>query len=199
MRSEPILPNGLARHPLANNSACFSAMAIWAIGFPLAEILLQSWGTFALVAVRQILTVAMLLAIWCARDGWHALKVAPWLRGLGVGGLGFGVGAVLLLMGQYYSDPVTPALTVATMPIAGAIIEVLFDSRRLTLRLCVGIGFALIGGWLATGVALADGEIGIGVLLCLAAVVLFAWGTRATTREFPTLSTLGQTTITLNG
>jgi len=46
---------------------------------------------------------------------------------------------------------------------------------------------------------LADSTFGLGAVLCLVAVLLFAWATRATTRNFPSLTAIGQTTITLIG
>ena len=44
-----------------------------------------------------------------------------------------------------------------------------------------------------------EGNFGWGSLLCLFAVVLFAWATRATNNNFRGLSFVGQTTITLAG
>jgi drug/metabolite transporter (DMT)-like permease len=116
-----------------------------------------------------------------------------------VGSVGFELGIVLLLVGQQMSDPVTPAIAAAMMPIAGAVLEVLLDGRKMRWYLVVGIVLALVGGFLATGVRLSEGRFGLGVALCLSAVVLFAWTTRSTTRSFPGLSALGQTTITLIG
>ena len=172
---------------------------MWAVGFPVAEILMQSWGVIALASVRQILAVAALLFVWILADGWDRVLAAPWWRGFGVGGIGFGFGAALLLVGQQMSDPVTPAIAAAMMPIAGAGLEVMLDGRRLRRQLVIGIALAMVGGYLATGVKLTEGSFGLGALLCLLAVVLFAWATRATTRDFSGLSPIGQTTITLAG
>jgi len=172
---------------------------MWAVGFPVAEILMQSWGVIALASVRQILAVAALLFVWILADGWDRVLAAPWWRGFGVGGIGFGFGAALLLVGQQMSDPVTPAIAAAMMPIAGAGLEVILDGRRLRRQLVIGIALAMVGGYLATGVKLTEGSFGLGALLCLLAVVLFAWATRATTRDFSGLSPIGQTTITLAG
>ncbi len=100
---------------------------------------------------------------------------------------------------QKMSDPVTPAIVAAMMPIAGASIEVVLDKRKLRLQLLGGIVLAMLGGLLATGVRLLDGTFGLGALFCLLAICLFAWATRKTTRDFQTLSSLGQTTVTLVG
>ena len=181
------------------NLACFGAMLMWAFAFPSAEILLQSWGVIALGAARQLLAVATLLLIWICLEGRAKLSAAPWWRGLGVGGLGFGLGAILFLVGQQLSDPVTPAIAASMMPIVGAALEIALDGRRLRAGLVIGILLAMAGGYLATGVKLDNAEFGAGALLCLVSVVLFAWATRSTTRNFPDLSPIGQTTITLAG
>ena len=52
---------------------------------------------------------------------------------------------------------------------------------------------------MAPGVRLSNGKVGLGALFCLLAIFLFAWATRKTTRDFQTLSSLGQTTITMVG
>jgi len=184
---------------LQSNLTCFSAMAMWAFAFPIAEVLLQSWGTVALVAVRQFLSVIALLLCWLWFDGWSQVLGANWRRGISVGGIGFGLGATMFLVGQHLSDVVTPAIAASMMPIIGALLEVTLDGRRMHPRLLCGIGLALAGGLMATGSRLDQASYGWGSLLCLGSVVLFAWGTRATTREFRSLSFVGQTTITLAG
>ena len=185
--------------PVPANLACFAAMFMWAFAFPASEVLLESWGVMALIVVRTGLAVGALTVLWLWADGLSQVLAAPWLRGITVGGVGFGIGAVLLLAGQKLSDPVTPAIAAAMMPIAGAAVEVIFDRRRLRLHLIIAIVLALIGGLLAAGVNINDGTFGIGALLCVLAIVLFAWVTRSATRDFQSLSTIGQTTITLIG
>lgn len=153
----------------------------------------------ALIVIRTMLAVMTLMVIWVWFDGLAKVLSAPWVRGITVGGVGFGIGAVLLLVGQKMSDPVTPAVAAAMMPIAGAAVEVIFDKRRLQLHLIIAIALALIGGLLAGGVNLGDATFGMGTLFCVIGIFLFAWVTRAATRDFQTLSSIGQTTITLIG
>ncbi|MDJ0777071.1 MAG: DMT family transporter [Gammaproteobacteria bacterium] len=185
--------------PLASNLACFTAMMIWSFAFPIAEVLIETWGAVAVVLYRLLIGVAFLLLVWLWREGIDTLRRADWSRGIGVGGIGFGVGSILFLVGQAMADAVTPAIAAAMMPIVGAVLEVLLDRRRLTPRLSLGICLALAGGLLATGTRFGEGRFGWGSLLCLLSVVLFAWGTRATTRNFPSLSAVGQTSVTLLG
>ena len=193
------MPPITSMKPASANLLCFCAMIMWAVGFPAAEILLESWGAISLLFIRILLSVMVLMAIWILNDGWRHVINSPWLRGIKVGAVGFGFGAVLLLIGQKMSDPVTPAIAAAMMPIFGVAIEIMFDQRKLTVTLIFGMIFALIGGYLATGLKLSQGSFGTGAILCMIAVSLFAWTTRATTQNFPTLSSIGQTTITLVG
>ena len=183
----------------AANFGCLSAMVLWAVGFPAADILLESWGTLALLTVRVFLAVGLLLGIWALREGLASLGRAPWRRGMFIGAIGFGLGAYALLLGQKLSDAVTPAIAVAMMPVAGAALELLLDKRRLQIALASGIALALLGGTLATGARFSEGNFGLGALLCLFAVGTFAWATRATTRDLADISAIGRTTITLAG
>lgn len=184
---------------LISNLTCFSAMVMWSFAFPIAEFMLASWGTVALVLTRQLIGVGALFACWLWLDGFARIRAANWLGGLHIGGIGFGLGSITFLVGQHMSDAVTPAIAASMMPIIGALLEVTLDGRRLRARLVFGILFALSGGLLATGARMSEGNFGWGSLLCLFSVMLFAWATRATNQHFRTLSFVGQTTITLSG
>ena len=184
---------------MASNLTCFSAMVMWSFAFPIAEFMLASWGTVALVLARQVIGVGALLLCWIWIDGFTRVYRADWSGGLHVGGIGFGLGSITFLVGQHLSDAVTPAIAASMMPIVGALLEVTLDGRRLRPRLVCGIVLALLGGLLATGARLDEGSFGWGSLLCLFSVVLFAWATRATNHRFRSLSFIGQTTITMSG
>ena len=181
------------------NANCFAAMLLWATGFVALEYLLDDWGVLSLSSLRLVVSVVFLVLWWGWTEGWAKVFGASWRKGLIIGGFGWGVGSVLLLMGQKLSDPVTVTIIVAMMPIAGAATEIVFDNRRLSRRLIVGLILAVLGGYLATGAQLTQGNFGFGVALCLGAILLFAWVTRATTRQLETLSRTGQTAVTLCG
>ena len=199
--SAPITP--IQTPPQSNsltaNFLCFSAIFFWAIGFPAAEVLLETWGALALMLIRSTLSILVLMIAWIYLEGWTAVKNAQWLAPMRVGAIGFGLGALLFLLGQKYSDAVIPAIIAAMMPIFGALLEVVQESRRLRSRLIIGIVLALIGGYIATGVRLSEGTFGLGALLCLIALPLYAWSTRTITRDFPKLSPIAQTTTTVVG
>lgn len=186
-------------NPIAGNLLCFSAIFLWAIGFPAAEVLLDSWGAIAMMLVRLSLSVLVLISVWIYLEGWHSVINTQWRAPMKIGAIGFGLGALLFLLGQKYSDAVIPAITAATMPIFGGLLEVVFEGRKLTTRLLIGILLALLGGYLATGVNLSEGTIGFGALLCISAIPMYAWSTRTITKEFPKLTPIAQTTTTIVG
>ena len=194
---DPLIPPSPGA--LTSNLTCFGAMAMWSFAFPIAQFMLASWGTVALVLARLLVGVIVLFACWLWLDGYTRIRAADWRGGLHVGGIGFGLGSITFLVGQHMSDAVTPAIAASMMPIVGALLEVTLDGRRLRPRLLVGILFAMLGGLMATGARLDEGNFGWGSLLCLFSVVLFAWATRATNHRFRSLSFVGQTTITLSG
>ena len=174
-------------------------MVMWSMAFPIAEFMLTSWGTVTLVMARQLIAVGVLFIGWVWVDGWARIRSADWFGGFWIGGIGFGLGSITFLVGQHMSDAVTPAIAASMMPIFGALLEFRLDGRRAHPRLLLGIALALLGGLLATGARLDEGNFGWGSLLCLFSVVLFAWATRATNQRFRSLSHVGQTAITLSG
>ena len=184
---------------VASNSLCFSAMVMWSFAFPIAEFMLLSWGTVTLVMTRQLIGVSVLFVCWFWVDGPAKIRGADWLGGLRIGGVGFGFGSIAFLVGQNMSDAVTPAIAASMMPIIGALLEVTLDGRRMRPRLLCGILLALLGGLLATGTRMNEGNFGWGSLLCLFSVVLFAWATRATNKNFNVFSAVGKTALTMSG
>ena len=188
-----------AAGPAVSNGLCFAAMAFWAAAFPAAEILLETWGVIALIAARMGFGALVLAIVWRLVEGAAAIRRAAWSKGLFIGGLGFGVGATLLLAGQAYSDPVTTAIIASMTPIAGAAVEYLYDRKRLSARLLAGIALALIGGLIAAGADLARGTVGLGALLSMVSVFVYVWGTRAANVSLPGETVLGRTAVTSIG
>tara|TARA_B100000029_G_scaffold370224_1_gene364066 strand:+ start:250 stop:1170 length:921 start_codon:yes stop_codon:yes gene_type:complete len=181
------------------NLSCFFAMVLWAAGFIAAEYLFETWGSLSMLSVRLVASMGFLLCWWGMTEDWFVILNSPWKEGIKVGAIGWGLGGILLLIGQQLSDPVTTTIVVAMMPIAAAVIELIWDGRSLTRRLIFGIILAITGGYLATGLSIEDGDYSFGVFLCLAAIFLFAWATRTTTRRFNRLTYTGQATITMAG
>lgn len=181
------------------NGFCMLSMLTWAAGFPAAEALLETWDPLTLIVARLAIVTVVLIPIWALLEGVSTVLNARWWRGLIVGGVGFGLGTYLILVGQSVSDPVTVTIVAASMPVIGALLEVMFDGRKLRLLFVVGIALAVTGGLFAAGANISDGSAGLGALLAFVSVLFFAWGSRAAVKEFPELSTIARTTITLTG
>ncbi len=186
------------RQIVTGNALGIAAASTWALAFPAAEILLQDWDPLTLNAVRFVLVTAFLVPLWALIEGPRVVLNARWGHGALLGGLTFGAGSYLLLVAQQLTDAVTVAILVATMPIAGAVIELVARTRRLRLTFVIGLALSVIGGVVATGSATV-GNLGMGALVAMASVVLFALGSHYSVRDFPHLSPLGRTTITLAG
>ncbi|MDP3960121.1 MAG: EamA family transporter [Pseudorhodobacter sp.] len=193
----PALP--ARRGPLAANLICMASMLVWAVGLPAADVLIAVLPPLPITALRLALAAAVLLPLWLLADGWTALRGAPWWRGIGVGGIGFGFGAYLLIVAQARTDAVTVAVIVASMPVVGIALECLLDGRRLTLALIAGLGLSLAGGLLAYGARIGGFGLGLGALAAFGSVLAFTWGSRAAVTAFPDLTAIGRTTITLAG
>ena len=188
-------PQGL----LVPNLLCMASMFVWATAFPAVDFLSPHLPPLPLTALRLGVGIAFLLPIWLWVDGWDVLRHADWLKGLWVGGIGFTVGAGLLVQAQTMTDAVTVAVITATTPVIAIALECLLDGRRLNPLLVIGMALSLAGGVLAYAAKLGGVGFGMGALLAFVSVAAFTWGSRLTVKGFPTLSTLGQTTITLAG
>ncbi len=188
-----------ARNAAFGNAFGVASMLTWAAGFPAAEMLLESWPPLTLITARFVIAVAILLPIWILLDGRAAVFGAKWGRGTVMGGICFGMGAYLLLLAQFYTDPVTVALIASTAPIAATLIEMVTGQRRLRRNFVYGLLASVLGGYVATGSGGLSAELGLGALCAVASCFLFAWGSFAAVRDFPDLSPTGRSTITLAG
>jgi len=182
-----------------SNVICLVAVALFAFTFPASDLLLEDWGVLSVIVFRNISAFLLLLLMWIISEGLRPLRSADWFKGLWVGGIGFGIGSVLMIMTIYFTSPVIAALTAAIMPVAGVILEVLFDGRKLRRWFLAGFFLVLVGGFFATGVNFAEARFGFGALIGIFGAILYAWGSRATVKSLPSLSSLGQTTVTSFG
>lgn len=187
------------RAPLAANAALVGSMIVWAMGFPLADELLAVIPPVSVTALRLGFAAAFLLPVWFLIDGGREFGRADWLRGLAVGGLGMGGGVLLMLYGQSRTDAITTAVIFATMPVVGIALECLYDARRLTARLLLGIVLSVAGGVAVYGARMGHLEMGLGAVSILASVVVFTWSSRASVTALPGLSAIGRTAVTVAG
>ena len=194
-RIEPTAPTqGL----LTANLICMASMLVWAIGLPAADLVIPLMPAEQLNGFRMGLAALALLPFWVMFDGPAALARANWIKGIGVGAF-LGLGAWFLIMGQARTDAVTVAVISATLPVVGIALEVILDSRRLTLALIAGMILSLAGGLLALDFSTGGLSFGIGALMCLVSVVTFAFGSRLTVTAFPQMTAIGRTALTISG
>jgi len=186
---------------IKSNAILVVAISIFALGFPAAEYLLDDWDVVTVITVRNVFAFVLLFFIWIALEGSSVLRTANWTKGFWIGGIGFGIGSFLLLFVQSLTTPVIAALAAATMPLAAVTLEVIFDGRRITRWFLIGIILVLFGGFVATGATLdsASFELRLGALLVFLPAAIFAWGSRATVKNLPEMTSLGQSTITTFG
>lgn len=194
-------PAAKSRSLLGANIICSASMLLWACGLPAAQSLIPHVPALPLAASRIALSALFLLPIWWLMDGGARLRKANWLRGILVGGAGFALGAYLMIVGQTMTGPVTVAVISATMPVLGIALEVMFDGRRMTTGLILGLILSILGGLLVVLGRPGGAEIGLGLgaLFCFGSVVSFTLGSRWAVTTFPDLSDVGRTTITLTG
>ena len=183
----------------SGNLNCMVAVGFFSFGFPAANSLLETWGVFSLIALRNLLGLLFLIGLMAFKVGVGSLNQLPWIKGFWVGFFGFGIGSMLLLLSQSMTNAVTAALAAATMPICAVALEVALDGKRLTLRFLIGVALVVLGGLTASGIQFGEFQLGLGFLIGLCASSLFAWGSRATVKEFPELTPLARTTVTTLG
>lgn len=192
-------PAAAPRRLIAANLVCMASMLVWAAGLPAADLLIPIVPPLPLTLMRTASAAAVLLAVWVAVEGWGAPRRAPWGRGIGVGGVCIGLGAVLLVIGQAYTDAVTVAIITATMPLIGMALEVLLDGRRITRALVVGLTLSLCGGMIALARGGFTLDLGIGALAAFGSCLAFTWGSRASVTMLPGMTPLGRTALTVAG
>ena len=184
---------------IKSNAILVVGISIFALGFPAAEFLLDDWDVVTVITVRNVFAFILLFFIWIALEGSSALRTTNWIKGFWIGGIGFGIGSFLLLFVQSLTTPVIAALAAATMPLAAVTLEIIFDGRKMTQLFLIGIILVLFGGFLATGATFEGASFGLrlGTLLVFIPAAIFAWGSRATVKNLPGMTSLGQTTIML--
>ncbi|NBE08881.1 DMT family transporter [Paragemmobacter ruber] len=191
-----------ARSPLSANLICMASMLIWAAALPAAEVLIRAdpapLPPILLNAGRMVMAAAFLLPIWWLAEGAQSLRRANWTRGIMVGSL-LALGALFLVLGQTRTSAVMAAVVSSAMPLIGMTLEVIFDGRKLTPNIALGLILSIIGGVLAAGNFDGGLSFGFGALLCLASVITFTLASRWTVTALPGLSPLGSTSLTVCG
>ena len=183
---------------IAGNSLALISIFLFAAGFPAAEVLFEVWHPITLVFFRLILAVATLVTLWIFIEGLTQVLHAPWLKGIKIGILGFGIGANLLLFAQWFTDPVTVALLATLIPVSAAILEVWDGRRKLTIKFSGGLIASITGGIIAVSENISI-DLGLGVLMALASGFFYMWASDKSVTGLPGISSIARSTITFTG
>lgn len=183
---------------LGANLLCMASMVVWAAALPAAGFLIGRIPPLEITGLRMGLAGLFLLPIWWAMEGGRVIARANWLRGIAIGSL-FAFGALMLIVSQALTDAVTVAIAAALLPLIGMTLEVMFDGRRVTMALVLGITLSFLGGVLAYTARLDEFGIGLGALAALASNLAYAVASRLAVKSLPAMTPLGRSAITLSG
>lgn len=183
---------------LAGNLAAVASTLVWSAGFPAAEGLLDTWAPIPLVPARLAMALLVLLPLLLLTQGLP--RAFPWGRALFVGGAGLGGAAILLILAQVATDPVTVAVIACSSPLAATLVEWATDRRPLSRSFLWGLAASILGGVIATaGGEAGGGNLLLGALLAVGSCVVYSWGTNETVRSLPGQTALARTTATVLG
>ena len=183
---------------VTGNAIAFIAIFLFAAGFPAAEVLLEIWHPITLMFFRLLLAVSTLVIIWILLEGLPSVLKAPWLKGIKIGLLGFGLGTNLLLFAQWFTDPITVALLATLIPISATILEVWDRRRKLNTKFILGLLASIIGGFIAVSENISI-DLGWGVLMALASGFCFMWASDKSVTKLSGLSSIARSSITFTG
>jgi drug/metabolite transporter (DMT)-like permease len=183
---------------IAGNTLALISIFLFAAGFPAAEVLLKIWHPITLMFFRLILVVSTLVMLWILIEGLSSVLKAPWLKGLKIGLLGFGLGTNLLLFAQWFTDPITVALLATLIPISATTLEVWDGRRKLNRKFILGLFASIVGGFIAVSENISI-DLGWGVLMALASGFCFMWASDKSVTRLSELSSIGRSSITFAG
>ena len=184
---------------IKSNLTCMLASLSFAVGFPALEILLNDWGVISVVLIRNLVAFFVVLLIWVLIEDYKKILQANWFKGFIIGALGFGLGSLLLVVTQFLTTTFVAALAAALMPLAAIALEIIFDKRKITRSFSIGLTLVLIGSIIILGERVIDIKFNLGLFIGLLSVTFFAWGSRASVKHLPKMTTLGRTATTTFG
>ena len=76
----------------SGNLSCMLAVGLFSFGFPAADSLLETWGLFSLITVRNLLGFLFLVGLMAFKLGIGSLTQLPWVKGFWIGLFVFGIG-----------------------------------------------------------------------------------------------------------
>ena len=184
---------------IQSNLTCVFAALSFAMGFPALNVLLNDWGVISVVLVRNSIAFIFISLLWLISEDFDNLVKAEWLKGFLIGAIGFGLGSFLLVITQLLTTTFIAALAAALMPIAAITLEIIFDNRHITVRFLTGLALVFLGSMIILGINEIDLKFSVGLFLGLMSVTFFAWGSRASVKHLPKMTTLARTSTTTFG
>ena len=191
-------PARVASARLRGNLAAVASTVVWSAGFPAAEGLLDTWHPIPLVPARLAMALLLLVPLLLVTEG--VPRGMLWGRALWVGGTGLGGAAILLILAQVATDPVTVAVIACASPLLATLVEWATERRPLSRSFLLGLLASLVGGVIATaGGEARGGGLLLGALLAVGSCLMYSWGTNESVRSLPGQSALARTAATVAG
>ena len=184
---------------LKSNLTCVFAALSFAMGFPALDVLLNDWGVISVVLIRNLIAFLFIFSFWLLSENLKNIIKAKWIKGFFIGAFGFGLGSLLLVFTQILTTSFIAALAAALMPIAAISLEIIFDNKRLTINFFIGLTLVLLGSMIILGINGLDLKLSVGLFIGLMSVTFFAWGSRASVKHLPKMTSLARTTTTTLG
>lgn len=184
---------------LTGNLIALLGMALWSTSFPVTHALLEGWHPLPLVAARLGISAVFLLVLMAVTGRPFRLNGVNWRDFALLGGLGLGLSTTLLVWGQDYSNPVTVAIIVTTMPLISASMGLFAGQERFTPMLVLAIACAIAGGILASWPP-EGAKLGFrgGEILAVGAVIGFTWFSRGTVSRLAAVPDIAKTAFMMS-
>lgn len=173
-------------------------MATWATALPATDILLETWHPLAISVGRLLFGGIALIGALILMGRVREITHAPWKDIFFIGGVGLGGATITLNIGLAYSNPITAAIILTSMPAVALVFGTLRGEERLNLKLVIGILLAICGGAWAS-MSGQSGVLGLegGEPLLFVSVIFFVWYSRAAVGRLSVLSATAKSGLTL--
>lgn len=162
------------------NVFAFLGMIIWAMTYPLTDVLLGTWHPLTLAATRIFgAGLVLFLISVLVQSNFVGWKNWPLKRACVTAVVGLGLSTISMNFAFQYSNPVNIAVIATTGPLVSAVMGMIRGEEQITPRLVFAIIMAIVGGVLVS-VSNLETELGFqgGEILMIIAVILWVWFSR---------------------
>ena len=162
------------------NIYAFLGMIIWAMTYPLTDVLLGTWHPLTLAATRIFgAGFILFLVSVLVQSNYVGWKNWPFKKACATAVVGLGLSTISMNFAFQYSNPINIAVIATTGPLVSAVMGMIRGEEQITIRLFFAIVMAIAGGILVS-VSNLETELGFqgGEILMIIAVVLWVWFSR---------------------